>query len=112
MASTSKIVLLNESVTTDVTSDAVSLDCYSSGFVGFIKVSDRSAGTFTGTIEHSPNGIDWFTYITFTAAIATNTSEIKFPTNDLCLTHIRAKLTTAAAPDANVEISLCYSAKK
>jgi len=112
MYASSKIELLNQAVTATATSDVKTLDGVGGSFVGFIKVSGYSAGTFTGIIEHSPNGLDWFTLITFTAAIAANSSEIKFPANDICLTHIRAKVTAAAAPDATVEISLCYSSKK
>jgi len=112
MASTSKIVLLNQAITATVTSEAKTLDVMSSGFVGFIKITNRTSGTFTGIVEHSPNGVDWFTFISFTAALNSNTSEIKFPANDYCLTYVRASVTAAAAPDATVEISLCYSVKK
>ena len=68
MASNHGKVLFNaESLTASTTTAAQELQSKDINFIGFLKSTNASSANYAVVIEHSPNGDDWFTLITFTA---------------------------------------------
>lgn len=114
MASISKKVLLNQNVTADTLSSVVTLNARNKHFIGFLKISDFVSGQFDVTIEHSPNGTDWFTLMTFTAAITSNKIDKVYPTDYSffgCFGHVRANVNTTGATNGDVLVELHYDEK-
>jgi hypothetical protein len=107
MASISKSQLIKQAVTASVIGDAVTVNSKTKSFVGFLKVSSYVSGTFTAKIEHSPNGVDWFTFASFTAASAANI-QLSYPAQDVCLNYVRANITAASTPNATLEVDLFF----
>jgi len=116
MASAYKVVL-NESavVAASANTTAKSLTSRLDSFVGFFKLSGRTAGDYTVKIQHSPNGSDWFDVVSFTAppsADGQNFSELKQITTNI-LGQVRANLVVANGPgDGTVLVELWYDEKK
>ena len=112
MSSNSKVTLLDStSLIASVTGDSKSLEPKWKNTVGFIKISNYAAGTFTAKIQHSPNGVDWFDLKAFTGALAANTSELQFVTGAV-LGQVRADVVAASSPDADVLVELYYDRDK
>lgn len=71
MAAVQKVLIHSAAVSGTTNGSAVSLEGIQTDFVGFLDVSAIGAGTTaTVKIERSPNGSDWFDWITFTGASA------------------------------------------
>lgn len=110
MASNSKTILLNQNVSATVTGDAVFLPMSAVDLIGFITVANRTGGTYTGKLEHSPDGNNWADLKAFTA-ISSNTSESQVCTGGAC-GWIRPVVTFGAGGVADVTISICYRESK
>lgn len=109
MATTSRLKLIDESLTDDLTSTSKSLSQEHKNFLGFIKTTATNAATtVNGKIQHSPNGTDWFDVVSFTAIAGTNTSEVKTISGSL-FANIRAVVTLAGATKAShVQLDLWF----
>jgi hypothetical protein len=110
MASIAKLVLLDEVITASKDGGSVSLQQSQVDFVGHLKISSYSAGTFVGKIQHSPDLVDWFDLVTF-SSLTENAIELKFPTTPL-LGHVRASIAASSTPDARIKIELHYRTSK
>jgi len=72
MASVQKKKVLDaQAFTADGNGSAVSVDGKTENFIAFLNISALGAGTsLVVTLQHSPNGTNWFTLVAFTAAVA------------------------------------------
>jgi hypothetical protein len=106
MASVQKIDLYSASVTANASGSAVSLDSLQTDFVAYLNVSALGAGTTaTVKVERSPNGSDWFDWITFTGAAAVG-KQIKDATAP-GLSYARASVTfVGGATTATLAVTL------
>ena len=114
MASSTFVELLNKSYSSDVTNekgDSKFMSPKSSDFIFQIAVSNRTAGSITAIIEHSLDGENWYTLVSFTAAIATNTAEVKYPATSIG-GYLRSSVTTAVGTSLDAKIIAAYSAIK
>lgn len=115
MSSAAKIVLLSSQVVTVTTSgDPVSLSQTSQRFIGFLKNSAVASGNYTVKIQHSPNKIDWFDLVSFTAvnAPAVAGAEQKQVTDNVFV-YVRATVTVAAGVgDGTLLVELHFQESK
>lgn len=111
MASVQKIDVISDSVTGNTSGAAVSLEGLQTDFVGYLNLSALGAGTTaTVKVERSPNGSDWFDWISFTAASATG-KQIKDATAP-GLSYARASVTFAGGTTtATLAVSLHHDKK-
>lgn len=107
MASQSKITFINEALTASKTSDGVSLP-RSKEFIGTLVVSGNT-GTVDCTIEHSPDGTNWFTLATFAQIGGATGSEALNITSSV-LPHVRGVATLSA--DATVDLRLHFDSDR
>lgn len=108
MASGGRIVLVNKQLTATENSDKVALPDSSVDHIAYIKLSNRTAGTYTCIIQHPPDGENWENYISLTA-ISADGIEIGLPANDPIFSNVRASTTVAGGPgDADVLVELRY----
>jgi len=113
MASVHNLSLLNEVIDTDTTTkgEALSLNSYAVDLIATCEVSDRTDGTYTLTIEHSPDGTNWFT-LDSVAAISSEIMSIKATSNS-CFQYVRASVLSASTTDgATVTCKLWFSTRK
>jgi hypothetical protein len=111
MASVQKLRLLEKAAAAaDQTGAAQSLLPKSGNFIGVIRtVNQNGATTVTAKIQHSPDGTNWADYIAFTAINATSGFEVKHPTNQPILPHVRAIATvTGATKLADIYVDLFF----
>lgn len=101
MASNAKQTLMdNETLSATTAGSSFNLIGRSDRHVGFIKAANvNAATTVTGVIQHSPNGIDWFTLATFAAIAGAAGSEVVNITAGV-LPNVRANVTLAGATQA------------
>jgi len=74
-------------------------------------VSAFTAGSLTAIVEHSLDGTNWCTAISFTAAKAATGIEFKFPTTSVGQ-FVRSSVITAALTDLTAEIKVGYRSRK
>lgn len=111
MASVSRLSFFNEVVTATENADKQSLNQRSKAFVGFVKLSGRSAGDYTAKLQHSPNGTDWTDLATFAALTANGSEVVQITVN--VLPYIRAVVTVANGPgDGTLLVQLWYDEDK
>ena len=79
MASVGKRVLDSARVVNaTVSSDAIALENPFFEFVAYLKAEATAGGTSIAvSIEHSPNGVDWFTVGSFTAVAGNGVQELQ-----------------------------------
>lgn len=104
MASVNRRQLYEDAVTASVNSDSQSLEHLENNFIGYLRVTNYVAGTFTVLIQDSPDGVNWFTLVTFGAA-SSNSSQAVAATRS-AMVNVRANITAAAGPDATIHVSL------
>ena len=98
------VVTNEKSTTVELTNNAQDL-------IFQIITTNRTAGSITALIEDSIDGVNWATLVSFTAAIATNTVERKYPTTAVGK-YIRTSVTTAALSDMTAVIDVAAELKK
>ena len=103
MASQSYVELINGALTTTTTGDKVSLP-RSKDFIGTLVVSGNT-GTVDCVIQHSPDGVNWFTLGTF-AQIAVGTGSEALNITIPVLPNVRGVATLSA--NATVELRLHF----
>lgn len=111
MAAVTPVTLLSKSYSSDVTDEkggVIDLPRGSGEFIFQIKVTDLTAGSITAKVEHSIDGVTWYDLVAFTAAIAANTNELKFPSTSVG-GHIRSSVSTAAGSSLTAEIKVAYN---
>jgi hypothetical protein len=94
MASDQKLELINQAITGNLTGGGKSLPARSEKLIAFLDVSVSSGGTVGGTIEHSPDGTNWFTLATFLGIGGVGVELLQIPTNSLG--QLRHNLTISA----------------
>ena len=101
MASNAKQTLMdNETLSATTAGGSFNLVGRSQEHVAFIKAANvNGATTVTGFIEHSPNGVDWFTLASFAALVGTDGSEVVNISVGV-LPQVRANVTLAGATQA------------
>lgn len=104
MASVNRRQLYEAAVTANVNSDSQSLEHLENNFIGYLRVTDYVAGTFTVLIQDSPDGVNWFTLVTFVAASANGAQAVA--ASRAAMVNVRANIVTAAGPDATIHVSL------
>jgi len=113
MASTQNVVLLNESIISSTTTlgDSLSLSNYNVDLIAACTISNRVDGTYTLTVEHSPDGVNWLT-LDSCAAISANGIVIK-EISASSLYYVRASLLSGSVTTgADVECKLWFSNRK
>lgn len=119
MASVGKKKILDaQAFTGNGTGNAVSLDGKTDNFIAFLNPSALGAGTsLVVTLQHSPNGTNWFTLVAFTAVTVAGTVESKdqaqFATAfQNVYPNVRASLAfTGGTTTATVTLELYYDQK-
>ena len=104
MASTNKRTLIGgSSISASVTTPSTGIQDVFTEFCGFLK-SENSAGVSIAVkIQHSPNLVDWFDLVTFTA-VAGDTVE-KIDVSEIVFPNIRADVAhTSGSCDLTVEL--------
>ena len=76
-----------------------------------IIVSNRTGGDVSAVIEHSIDGSNWHTLISFTANINSNTAELKIPTTTVG-GFVRSSHSTAVATALKAQIQVGYRSRK
>lgn len=110
MASVSKIQLYpSTALTASADGTAKTTEAIQHSFVGWVKATAvNAATTIASKIEHSANGTDWVTLVSFTNIVGTSGFEAKQIT-DSVLPFVRAVFTLSGATQAaTVEMSLYY----
>lgn len=109
MASNHGKVLFNaQTLAATTTSEPQELLTKDANFIAFLKIENNASANFALVIEHSPNGVDWFTLITFVATGGNTTECIKLDnTTDHVFEHIRSSATRTAGT-ADFTIILHY----
>lgn len=113
MASTGRLSLLNaEAIAAEETTSAsVSLQNSHVDLVAALIVADNEADTLDVSIEHSPDGENWFELVAFTQITTASASELKpiLPATMPALGHVRALVEAVGADTiATVSLSLHY----
>lgn len=99
---------LQISSNTTTVSTAQCLSNKATGLIITSQVSNRTDGTYTTTVEHSPDGTNWFT-LGSTAAQSANGMVILRIT-DACFQNLRASiLSSAVTTGAKVSVRVWYS---
>jgi len=111
MAAVQKVLIYSGSLTGNYTDGSVSLEGLQTDFVGFLDVSAIGVGaTVTVKIERSPNGTDYFDWITFSSA-GTVQKQIKDATAP-GLSYARMSATfVGGTTTATIAVSLHYDKK-
>lgn len=110
MASVGKVsIYSSQALTATTTSSAMSMDQRWQKLFGYIKCTALGAGTSLAVkIQHSPDGTNWFDWVSFTALVAAG-SEIKYPTLDIVAPQIRVVATfTGGTTTGTVTVELFY----
>lgn len=117
MASVSRLEIVNQNVTAAISTAAGvrGLEVGSVDFVGVLVVSNYVSGTFTTTLEHSADKINWTTFASF-AAIAADGHEYIDQSNftvagQNLLPNVRAQV-AGAGLDADLLVALYYDKRK
>lgn len=113
MASVSRVLLLESSLTASTTGSSLSLEPYSTDFMGWIAASSvNPATTVMAKIEHSADGSNWVDLVSFTALVGVSGAEAKNVTTAV-LPYVRANVTLAGATQAaTVLITLQHDKRK
>lgn len=97
-----------------IDSDATTVTAVKSIPIGAVEliitstVSGRTDGTFTTTVQHSPDGVNWFTLGATAAQSADGMVILAVTVN--CFHIVRASVLSATTTDgANVDVKLWYS---
>ena len=112
MASIERVELYNASITGVLANDkgtAVSTEALQTDFTFFINLSNRTAGNYTGIVEHSPDGTNWVTLVTFTV-LGANGVEQKTASVPV-LGYLRADV-SASAGNGDLVITAHWDRKK
>lgn len=119
MASSSKLILVNEALTASQTSEVKSLGPRSKKFVAFLLVSAiNAATTVAAKIQHSPDGSTWFDLVSFTNLVGVTGSELKQESafavaSSPVLGQVRSVVTLSGATQtATVRVDLCFDDDK
>lgn len=109
MASVNAKILLDQSVTVAVSSECPSqLLAKDVNFIGVLEVSNTSSGSFSVDIEHSRDGVNWKTLISFTNSGANAVECITLDnTTNHVLQFVRANVAFTSG-SADVKCFLCY----
>lgn len=110
MASANVVSLYNANVTASVNSNPQDLRPRYTSFIGWLDVSSHSSGTFDVKIQHSPDKTNWKDLATFTQATG-DTTELKQITDNVFV-YVRAEITAASSPDADVKVQLWYDSNR
>jgi hypothetical protein len=114
MASSQKYALQISTALTAASTLGVSqnLPAKASKLIGHINVSAcNAATTVTGKVQHSPDGTNWYDYITFTDIVGAAGVQAQGPaTNDqACFQNVRSTVTLAGATkSATVTVDLWF----
>lgn len=119
MASSSKLILVNEALTATNTSATQSLGPRSKKFVAFLLVSVCHADTTVASkIQHSPDGSTWFDLVSFTNIVGTTGNEVKHESaftvaSSAVLGQVRSVVTlSGTTKSATVRVDLCFDDDK
>lgn len=109
MASNHGKVLFNAQATAaTTTSDSQELLTKDVNFIAFLKIENESSANYALKIEHSPNGVDYFTLVTFVATGGNTTEKINLDnTTNHVFEHVRA-VATRTGGSADFTIILLY----
>lgn len=113
MASTNFIDLGQFNITSNTTVVGTSkgINNYAMELIASSEVVSRVDGSYTVTIQHSPNGISWFTLVTIGAQSSVRI-DIQQTTN-FCLPFVRASITsTTVTTGATLSVKLYYKNQK
>jgi len=105
-----QILLSSQSITSNTTtlSSTKALPNHAVEFIIESKVASRTDGTYTTTIEHSPDGTVWFT-LDSTSAQAANGTVIKAVSGNQVFGYIRASVLSASVTaGASISVTLWY----
>lgn len=89
---------------TEINYDAVSLDGSDEELIAYVVVSDFDGTSIDIDLEHSPDGVNWFTLDSFTQLTADG-SEAIVP-NQPVFPRVRAEVTPASMTDSTVTVKL------
>lgn len=109
MASIGMIRLLSDNIASNTSSTSQTTSQKSTQFVGFLKVENHAAGTYTVKIEHSGNGVDWADLVSFTAISADGSEYINVTTS--VLPNVRASVEVTSG-DADITVDLFFDPNK
>ena len=114
MVSGNKIVLLKQSIDSSTTTESAAQGLVpgAQGLIAYCKVSNHTDGTYTLTIEQSPDGENWET-LQAVAAVSVDGFAKAIVTDSATFGIFRASLVSAGVTTgADVECSLYYNPNK
>ena len=110
MASIENVTFLNAvNVASNTSTDSQTVPQNSTSFIGFLKLENYVAGTYTVIIEHSADKASWETLASFAAASADGFEYVQI--TDSVLPQVRANITVAGG-DADLTVQLWYDPNK
>lgn len=115
MAAHIKKELGSATITSNTTTNGqgVVLHCHAQELVAVSTVSSRTDGTYTTSIEHSPDGNTWFTLATGAAQSANGAVVITVASSVSVFQHIRASVvSTSVTSGADLEIELFHGVQR
>ena len=109
MSSAAKLNLIEENIAANKNSDKKSTAVGQVDFVGALTITNYVSGTYTVLIEHSADGVNWQTLITFANLSADGHETVEATLK--VLPNVRANITVAGG-DADVKVDLLYDQRK
>ena len=94
---------------TTTTSNAYLLPAHANQIIALSTVSSRTDGTFTITIHHSPDGVNWYTWEAGSAQSSNSTVQIHTTDNKPIMSYVRASILSASTTSgATVAVELYF----
>lgn len=98
-----------ENIASNISSDSKFIFQNTSDFIGFLKVENYVAGTYTVKIQHSPNKVDWFDLVSFVAVSSNGVQSVS--TTDPVYPHVRSDVAVVGG-DADITVQLWFDPNK
>lgn len=97
---------------TTTTGDTFVVPVHANQLIAIATVSDRTDGTFTVTIQHSPDGVTWYTWKAGTAQ-STDSSVLIYDQTIPNFIYVRASILSASTTSgATVLVNLWYGTQR
>ena len=103
-----KTLFKEENLAATTTSGVVEVRSKDVNFVAFLKLENNSSANFAIKIEHSPNGVDWFTLLTFVATGGNTTEKINLDNTTNHVMGLVRAVATRTAGSADFTIVLLH----
>jgi hypothetical protein len=103
----------SDTTTTSSATEVANVHAHANQFIALSTVSSRTDGTFTTTIQHSPDGTNWYTLAAGSAQSANGTEVITVASTVTVFQFLRASVLSASTTTgATVEVNLYHGVQR